>query len=263
MDFVTIALKKEDHIATLTLNRPERANAVNRQMMEELIVALDDIAGDDDMRVLIFTSTGRAFCGGGDIADEDTYLSWDAERMRKHIRNQVQGVTERICNLPIPSIAMVDGVAVGGGFDWACACDFRIGSEKARFMSAQIKTAVVPDSGACYLLPRLVGLSNALEILYTGDWVEAEEAARIGLLSKLVPTADLEKETKNLANRIAKGPPIVTRFVKQLVYKGLNSDLATALEMTATCTAMTLFTRDHEEGISAWKEKREAVYQGK
>lgn len=263
MDFETITLTKENKIATLMFNRPDRANSVNQKMMLELNEALADIAQDDDLRVLILTGAGeKAFCGGGDIADDEIYAEWDMEQMRKWVRKVVHGITEKLWNMPIPTIAAINGLAVGGGFDWPCACDIRIGCEKTRFMAAQIKTALVPDSGACYLLPRLVGVSNALEILYTGDWVDADHALKIGLLSKVVPSQDLQRETRLLAEKIAASPPIVTRFVKQLVYKGLNSDLSTNLDFTAAATAMTMFTKDHEEGVAAWLEKREPEYRG-
>ncbi len=264
MDFETIKLEKENNIATLTLNRPDRANSVNQQMMKEINAALTDVTHDDDLRVLVFTGAGtKAFCGGGDIADDDVYADWNMEQMRKWVRKVVHGITEKLWNMPIPTIASINGLAVGGGFDWPCACDIRIGCDKTRFMAAQIATALVPDSGACYLLPRIVGLSNALDILYTGRWVSAEESLEIGLLSKVVPSDDLQQETRKLAESIAKSPPIVTRFVKQLVYKGLGTDLSTNLDLTAAATAMTMFTKDHEEGVAAWLEKREPVYKGK
>jgi len=264
VDFETIKLEKADYIATLTLNRPDRANSVNWKMMEELNVALDDIALDENLRVLIITGSGdKAFCGGGDIADEDMYATFDMEKMRKWVRKTACSITEKIRNMPIPTIAAVNGIAVGGGFDWSCAADIRVGCEKSRFMSAQIKTGLVPDSGACYLLPRIIRLDKALELLYTGDWILAEDALNLGILSKLVPSETFRKETMDLAQRIAKSPPIVTRYVKQLVYKGLDSDLSGALEMTAAMTAMTMFTKDHEEGVAAWMEKREPKYEGK
>lgn len=263
MDFETIKLEKKNHIATLTLNRPDRANSVNQKMMLEINTALSDVAYDDDLRVLIFTGAGtKAFCGGGDIADDEIYADWNMEQMRKWVRKVVHGITEKLWNMPIPTIASINGLAVGGGFDWPCACDIRIGCEKTRFMAAQIATAIVPDSGACYLLPRIVGLSTALDILYTGRWVSAEEALNIGLLNKLVASEELEKVTREQAEMIAKSPPIVTRFVKQLVYKGLNTDLSANLDMTAAATAMTMFTKDHEEGVAAWLEKREPIYKG-
>ncbi len=264
MKFETITLEKENNIATLTLNRPDRANSVNQKMMLELNKALAEIAQDDSLRVLVFTGAGsKAFCGGGDIADDGIYADWDMEQMRKWVRKVVHGVTEKLYSMPIPVIASINGLAVGGGFDWPCACDIRIGCEKTRFMAAQIATAIVPDSGACYLLPRIVGASTALDILYTGRWVSSEEALKIGLLSKVVPSEDLQKETRAVAEQIAKSPPIVTRFVKQLVYKGLQTDLPASLDMTAAATAMTMFTKDHEEGVKAWMEKREPKYKGK
>jgi len=263
VDFETIKLEKESNIATLTLNRPDRANSVNQKMMLEINTALSDIAYDDDLRVLIFTGAGtKAFCGGGDIADDEIYADWNMEQMRKWVRKVVHGITEKLWNMPIPTIASVNGLAVGGGFDWPCACDIRIGCEKTRFMAAQISTAIVPDSGACYLLPRIVGVSTALDILYTGRWVSAEESLKIGLLNKLVASEELEIVTQELAEMIAKSPPIVTRFVKQLVYKGLNTDLSANLDITAAATAMTMFTKDHEEGVAAWLEKRKPVYKG-
>jgi len=264
VDFETIKFETSDHIATLTLNRPERANSVNWKMMEELNAALEIAAGDESLRVLVITGAGaKAFCGGGDIADEDMYAGWDMEKMRKWVRKTACSITERIRNMPVPTIAAINGIAVGGGFDWSCAADIRIGCERTRFMSAQIKTAIVPDSGACYLLPRLIRLDRALEILYTGDWIGSHEAFDLGILTRLVGSEDLEKETRDLAEKIAKSPPIVTRYVKQLVYRGLDSDLSAALEMTAAMTAMTMFTRDHEEGVAAWKEKRDPSYEGR
>ncbi|MFO8101626.1 MAG: enoyl-CoA hydratase/isomerase family protein [Dehalococcoidia bacterium] len=264
MDFETIKLEKSNYIATLSLNRPDRANSVNWKMMEELNVALDDIAQDESLRVMVITGAGeKAFCGGGDIADEDMYASWDMEKMRKWVRKTACAITEKIRNMPVPTIASINGIAVGGGFDWSCAADIRIGCERTRFMPAQIKTALVPDSGACYLLPRIIRLDKALEILYTGDWIDADEAFHLGILTKLVSSENLAAETNAMAAKIAASPPIVTRYVKQLVYKGLDSDLPTALEMTAAMTAMTMFSRDHEEGVAAWKEKREPDYHGR
>ena len=266
MDFETIILKKEEGIATLILNRPERGNALNRQMCDELAVALDEVARDKEMRVLILTGAGRGFCGGGDISEmgeSSIYTQWEAETMRQYIRQIVQRITLSLRRLEIPTIAMVNGFAVGSGFDYACACDIRIGSEKARFAIAFIRVGLAPETGGGYLLPRVVGLSKALEILYTGKWVDAKEAERIGLLNKLVSAEDLERETMKLARQLAKAPPISIRLTKQLVNKGLGTDLETALEMAAAYQAIVMNSEDHREGVAAWREKREAVYQGR
>ena len=255
---------REPGIAWFQFNTPERLNGMTTRIKRDLIEAVTQAQMDNAVRVLVFTGAGsKAFCGGGDITDDEIYADWDMEQMRKWVRKVVHGITEKLYNMPIPTIASINGLAVGGGFDWPCACDIRIGCEKTRFMAAQIATAIVPDSGACYLLPRIVGVSTALDILYTGRWVSSEEALRIGLLSKVVTSEDLQKETRTLAEQIAKSPPIVTRFVKQLVYKGLQTDLPASLDMTAAATAMTMFTKDHEEGVKAWMEKREPKYKGK
>ena len=158
---------------------------------------------------------------------------------------------------------MVNGFAVGGGFDYACVCDIRIGSENARFANAYVRVGLTTEWGVHYFLPRIVGLGKALEILYTGNWIDAKEAERIGLLNKLVPAKELERETMELARQLAKAPPISIRLTKQLVNKGLEADLETALQMAAAYQAIATTSEDHREGIAAWREKREPVFKGK
>lgn len=265
MGFKTIILKKEEGIATIILNRPDRGNATNRQMYSELPVAIGEVARDKEMRVLITTGAGRAFCGGGDtgeMGEASLYTGWSVEEIRQYIHQTTQGPIHSLLKLEIPTIAMVNGVAVGGGFDYACACDIRIGSEKARFTNAFVNVGLSTEWGIDYYLPRIVGLGKASEILYTGRWVEAEEAERIGLLNKLVPAEDLEKETMELARQLAKGAPIAIRMTKQLVKKGLETDCETTLQMAAGYQAIAVVSQDHKEGIAAWKEKREPVYRG-
>jgi len=266
MDFETIILKKEEAIATITLNCPDKGNSLNSKMLDELIVALDEVGRDKDIRVMILTGAGQGFCGGGDVSEMGEggiYFQVEPERMRQLIRQSAQKITLNLRGLEIPTIAMVNGFAVGGGFDYACACDVRIGSEKARFFSAFNNMALVPETGGHYLLPRIVGLCKAMEILYTGKWVDAKEAERIGLLNKLVPADELEKETLEMARQIAKLPPITTRMTKHLVNKGLESDLETALDMAAAYQAITMTSEDYSEAVVAWQEKREPVFKGR
>jgi len=266
MEFETIILKKEEGIATITLNRPDKGNSLNSKMLDELIMALDEVGRDKDIRVMILTGAGQGFCGGGDVGElgkGSVYSQVEPERMRQIIRQVVQNITLNLRGLEIPTIAMVNGFAVGGGFDYACACDLRIGSEKARFFSAFNNMALVPETGGHYLLPRIVGVSKAMEILYTGKWVDAKEAERIGLLNKLVPADDLEKETLEMARQIAKLPPITMKMTKDLVNKALESDLGTALGIAAAYQAITMTSEDYHEGVVAWQEKREPVFKGK
>lgn len=270
MNFETILVKKEGGVATLTLNRPQVMNAINFQMFKELLLALRDINEDENIRVMVFTGTGKAFCSSFDMKAEGRAAvgsrllpHMSIEEIRQFARHFPQQVTLGIRNMEKPTIAMVNGLAMADGFDWALACDIRIGSEKARFMNAFVKMALFPNTGMTWLLPRVVGLGKAMEILYTGDWVEAEEAYRIGILNKLVSSAELEKVTMEFAKRIAKGPAASMRLMKIQTYRGLDMSLEGALELAADGEVIGLTTQDHVEAVAAFLEKREAVFIGK
>ena len=261
MVFETIIFEKKNHIARITLNRPERMNALNEQMFDEINAALEDTAMDDDIRVMILTGAGKAFCASADIKDlgpgkGDRLLegksSFDPQR-----------VTIQIHKMDKPTIAIVNGLAIGDGFDWVLACDIRIGSENARFMNAFIKMALVSNTGATWLYPRAIGMSKALELLYTGDWIDAEESLHLGVLNHLVPAADLEQKTMELAQKIAEQPPIPNRLVKGMVRRGLNDTLEEHLIEGAEVEVLTLTTEDHREALAAFKEKRKGIFKGK
>ncbi|MFQ5987683.1 MAG: enoyl-CoA hydratase/isomerase family protein [Dehalococcoidia bacterium] len=267
MDYETIILKKEGHIATITLNRPERMNAVNPQMEREVVAALDDVSNDDDVRVVVITGAGRGFCSGADvgtvIGGEEPVLAGSVETMRRYLRGGFQKISLGLQKMEKPTIAMVNGAAVGAGCDFAFACDMRVGSENARFRNGFVRIGLIPGAGGTWLYTRLMGLGRGLEFLFTGDFLGAEEAGRIGVLNKVVPAEDLERETMELARKIAKGPPIAIRLSKMQAYKALEVDLGTALEMAATCQALALSTEDHREGVTAFVEKREAQFEGR
>ncbi len=269
MEFETVILKKEENIATIVMNRPDRMNALIPRMFQELKAALEDVNCDDNIRVVILTGAGKGFCTGADIKQgtaakgEGLRAEKTIDEVRQHIRHNPQKITLAIRNLEKPIIAMVNGPAVADGFDWALACDLRVGSENARFMNAFVKMALFPNTGETWLLPRVVGLGKALEILFTGDWLNAEEAYRLGVLNKLVPAADLERETLALARKLAKQPPISLRLMKMQTYRGLEMSLEAALELAADGEAMTLKTADHREALAAFSEKREPKFQGK
>ena len=269
MGYNTIILKKEEHIASIIMNRPDRLNAATPEMFKELREALDEVNNDDDIRVGILAGAGRGFCSGSDIKEESSigerglHPGKSVEEHRQRIRRNPQKVTLAIRNLEKPIIAMVNGPAVADGFDWALACDLRVGSENAKFMNAFVTMALFPNTGATWLLPRVIGLGKALEVLFTGDWLNAEEAYRIGVLNKLVPSADLESETTALARKLAEGPPISLRLLKMQTYKGLEMSLEAALELAADGEAMTLTSEDHKEALAAFFEKRKPIFQGK
>ena len=268
MDYETIILRKEEHIATITLNRPERMNAVNQQMERELLAAVEDVAKDDDVRVVVITGAGRAFCSGADVGsvlggEGETALTGSVEGMRRYLRGGFQKITLTLQKMDKPTIAMVNGAAVGAGCDFAFACDMRVGSERARFRNGFVRIGLIPGAGGTWLYTRLMGLGRGLEFLFTGDILEAEAAEKIGVLNKVVPVEELEKETMELARKIAKGPPIAIQLSKMQAYKALEVDLETALEMAAACQALALATEDHREGVTAFLEKREAQFKGR
>jgi enoyl-CoA hydratase/carnithine racemase len=264
MAFETITLEKKERIAIITLNRPDRMNAVSEQMQLDLIQALNDVNLDDDVGALVVTGAGRAFCAGADVGRMSSAerRTRTPEQIRRSFRGP-QAVILGLQRLEKPAIAMVNGTCVGAGMDLACACDIRIGSENSRFMVAFIRIGLFPGWGGTWLYPRAMGIPKAAEMLFTGDFMEAKEAERVGLLNKLVPAADLEKETMAMARRIANGPPIALRLAKMLLYKGLEIDLETAMQMAAASETITLTSEDHKEGIAALQEKRPAQYKGR
>lgn len=255
-------------IARLTLNRPDRLNAINDQMQVEIADAVAAADGDPCVRVLIITGAGRAFCAGGDLnqlggasdGSGEGWTSGNADEVRRSFRlaqDMILGVQR--CEKPV--IAMVNGVATGAGLDLACACDIRIGTPRSRFMSAYVRIGLFPGFGGTWLYPRTLGsLGRAAEMLFTGDFLEAEEAYRLGFLNRLVAEDELEAITMEMAERIAAGPPIAIRLSKLMLYKGLEFDLETAMKMAAAGETITLTSQDHIEGVAAFREKRDAQY---
>ena len=265
MDVETVILKKEGHIATITMNRPETMNALNIQMLQEMVAAIDEIARNDDVRVVVLTGAGRVFCSGADISEggKASGLSGTPVEMHHNLRNSYQKVALGLQRLDKPTIAMVNGAAVDAGCDFAFACDMRVGSEKARFRNGFVRVGLIPGGGGTGLYTRLMGLGRGLEFPFTGDFLEAEEAEHIGVLNKIMPAEDLERETMELAQKIANNPPLAVQMSKMMAYKALDSDLEAALEQAAACQALALSSEDHREGVDAFIEKREAHFKGR
>ncbi|MBI4288483.1 MAG: enoyl-CoA hydratase/isomerase family protein [Chloroflexi bacterium] len=272
MAYRYILLEKEDHIATLTLNRPDRLNALGHDINTEIASGLKEVDDDQDVRVLIVTGAGRAFCAGGDFKNEHgagTPASFAASKdldpvwLSEHVYNYVMGISGGLMKLRVPTIAMVQGVAVGAGFSMAQACDIRIGSDQARFMVAWTRRGVVPAFGDTWMLPRIIGVGKAAELIFTGRMVEAQEALSMGILNKLVPHAQLREETLELAKQIASGPPLALRWSKVSMYQGLNTDFEAAVRLLATFQGPLHLTQDFRESTKAFQEKREPVFKGK
>ena len=277
MEFKTIILDKKQGIAKITLNRPDSLNALNRRMMTELKAALDDVNGDDEVRVLVLTGAGRSFCAGGDLSfDEVNRITKERGRISaRDLPNLVQDdvyvdvkkgrLTDSrwqlllelaIYDMPKPTIAMVNGPAFGGGFDMTLSCDLRIGSEKTVMGTGYSRMGLIGATGGKWLLPRIIGVSRALEVLYTGDSYSGEEAFQIGLLNRFVPDNDLENETITLARSLAKKPPLILRLLKSQVHEGLNSSYDASRAFASACSFIAFNSEDFVEGMTAFAQKR-------
>ena len=265
MDFQTIIVSRKEHIAKVTMNRPERLNAVSERMVSELITAFNNIAEDEDARVMLLTGAGQGFCAGADAwEDKDSIFNErDPEKIRQRVKGGHAMATVALRRIKVPTIAVVNGIASGMGFDMALACDIRVGSENARFMVAFTRIGLVPGAGGSWLMPRVMGLAKAAELTFTGDFLEAKEAERIGVLNRLVSADRLEEEAMALARRIAQGPPIAIRLAKLQLYQSLLTDFETSLDIAAANQSIALLSQDHKEGLAAFREKRKAEFKGR
>jgi len=265
MNFETIILNKEEHIVTLTLNRPEKKNTINRVMERELGAALKEISDDPEIRVMVLNAAGdKVFCGGGDISDTDpTRLGTTAQEISTGLRKLYRDIMLPLYELSIPTIASVQGAASSWGFDLVLSCDLRVGSENARFNEGFTRVGLTPATGGVWLLPRVVGLPKAAELIFTADMIHAREAEKLGILNKVVPAEELEKETMELATRIAQMPPLAIRLSKLQLRRGLQTDFSAALDLAAQCQGICITSEDSKEAIAAMMEKREPQFKGK
>jgi enoyl-CoA hydratase len=260
MTYESILFQFDQGIATITFNRPKALNALNQALLAELSRALDDIAADENIRVLILTGAGeKAFVAGADITELATYTALQA----KSFSRAGHAVIAKLQELPIAVIAAVNGFALGGGSEIALACDFIYAADNARFGLPEINLGLIPGFGGTQRLPRLVGANRAKELIFTGKMISAVEAVQIGLVNKVVPSAALMDEVLKTARDIAAKGRVALRAVKQAVNHGLNTDLATGCSIETDAFALTLASPDAKEGTTAFLEKRQAVFTGK
>ncbi|HKI98772.1 MAG TPA: enoyl-CoA hydratase [bacterium] len=251
-------------VATITLNRPERLNALGQDMREQLLAALERVEADDAARVVVITGAGRAFCSGGDVKEmSERRAKGGSPRRESEPVPMRDRILARMQTLPKPVIAAVNGVAAGAGMNLALGCDLRIASDKASFGQAFVRRGLHPDWGGTYFLPRLVGMAKALELIWTGDMVPAEEALRLGLVNRVVPADEFAEEVQDWAERFAAGPPIAMRLAKRGVYRNQGADLASALEYESFAQQVVWASEDAGEGIRAFVEKRPPDFQGR
>jgi enoyl-CoA hydratase/carnithine racemase len=250
-------------VGWITLNRPERLNALTFEVYRELTDTFAALRAEDSVRAVVITGAGRAFCSGGDVRDIIGQLQGrDMQGLLEFTRMTCE-LIRNIRALPKPVIACLNGTTAGAGACIALASDLRLASPAARIAFLFVRVGLSgADMGAAYLLPRLVGLAKATELLYTGDFVEAEEAARIGLYNRVVPADELEAETRALAERLARGPAFALAMTKEMLNRELETSLDTALEWEAQAQAVCMQHTDYREAYEAFVEKREPRFKG-
>ena len=258
--YETILLKKEAGITTLTLNRPEKYNALNQLMTYELLDALTAISNDKDNRVLVITGAGKAFCSGADVQDLSSGITAVQVRMWVQHANRLILL---LSDLEAPVVAKVNGFAVGIGCSLALNSDMVIASDNARFSLIFSQVGLIGDGGSLFNVPRLVGPMRAKELYFTGRLVSGEEAERIGLINKVVTAEDLDAEVSNLCAKLASGPTTAYGITKKIINKGLNMDLASVLELEAMGQAIASTTEDAKEAAEAFLNKRPPKFKGK
>lgn len=252
-----LRVERNEGLATVTLDRPHRKNALGNTTTVELCEAFEKLAADPAVRVIVITGAGDAFCAGGDYRDTfQAEFEKSAQQWRERIRRGPNRLVTLLSNCEKPVIACVNGDAVGGGATIALACDIRIASDRARFGFVFSKVGVTPEFGCTWLLPRVVGASRAMELLLTGDLVDAQEAARMGLVSRVVPHADVHAEAEALARRLIERPAAAMGVMKTMVYRGLSMDLAAVLEMEALALSAAMKTEEHQAVVKAFLSRR-------
>jgi enoyl-CoA hydratase/carnithine racemase len=247
-----------DGVAQLELNRPERLNAFNRQMIGEWREALEQIADDRRIRAVVLTGAGRAFCAGGD-ADEMTEMQSASNVERKeYLWRSIQKIPLAMERLEPPVIAAINGTARGAGLDMALMCDIRICGASSTFAESYINMGVISGDGGTWFLPRVIGVSRALELLWTGRVVEASEAERIGMVNRVVADADVRSDALTLARQIAAQPPQAVALMKRAVYQGLSGTLAAHLDMVSSHMAVVFDTPEFNERLTAFHARRKS-----
>lgn len=254
----------EGRIATIRLNRPEKRNAFTRQMIDDWAKALVECCDNDSIHVVVLTGAGnKAFCAGGDV-----------ERMRDPADSTPLGrkrrLSEHIHRIPLalegmdkPLIVAVNGAATGAGMDMALMGDIRFAAQSARFGETYIKIGLVPGDGGAYYLPRLVGIPKALELMWTGDLIDAQEALRLGIVNRVFPDDELMSATYAFAERLVQGPTLAVRMTKRAVYQSARQDLRSALDLISSHMGVITSTEDHAEAVKAFADKRRPDFKGR
>jgi 2-(1,2-epoxy-1,2-dihydrophenyl)acetyl-CoA isomerase len=266
MSYQEIIYGVENHVATITLNRPESLNAFTEVMLSEWTEALQRAQRDENVWVVVVTGAGRGFCSGGNVKGFAYAAEQEAPPLhtqRNHMRYGVHQVPRAVAQLDKPYIAAVNGPAAGAGMDMASMADIRIASDRARFVMSYVNMGLVTGDGGAYFLPRIVGLSKAYELMWSGEPIDAQEALRLGYVNHVVPHNQFPQFVKEYAGKFASKPPVAVQLIKRAVRKGLTTDLDTTLDYLEWAMLICRSTEDSKEGPKAWREKRSPVFTGR
>lgn len=259
MTFDTILFEKQNYIGTLTLNRPEAMNALNARLITELTEAIDLIAHDGSVRVLIITGGEKVFAAGGDIK---AMMACDPQGAKAYVE-PIHKVFRMIEEMPKPTIAAINGFALGGGVELALICDLRIAADNAKFGFPEINLGIFPAAGGSQRLPRLIGMSQAKELMFTGDTIDASRALEIGLVNQVVPAAEVKDAALKLAAKLSKKSPLTMGVLKSSLHTMLNSGQNTGLETELEKLCFLFASHDQKEGMQAFVEKRKPEFTGR
>jgi enoyl-CoA hydratase len=264
MDFQTILFETRDRIAFVTFNRPDSLNAMNRQMTRELVDVCQHVDDDNEIRVAIFTGAGeKAFSAGMDLKERAETSFSPIERRQQKLTNKIHTQARAVAAITKPTIAAIRGYCVGGGLEFALACDLRVAAEDAKLGLTEVRRGIIPGAGGTQRLTRAVGITKAMEMCLTGDTVSGLEAKSLGLVNNVVASADVLKAAEDLAGRILKGAPMSVAFIKEAIKKGVELPLEEGLRLEADLSALIGITEDAKEGPRAFAEKRAPVWKGK
>jgi 2-(1,2-epoxy-1,2-dihydrophenyl)acetyl-CoA isomerase len=248
----------DEGIARIVLDRPERMNAFTFEMIDAWVDALQRCRTDDAVKVVLVTGAGEAFCSGGDIVEMGERLDHTPEQRKSELFERIERIPLALEDLDKPVIAAVNGAATGAGMDMALMCDIRYAAQSARFAETYVRVGLVPGAGGAHFLPRLVGVSKALELFFTGDFIDAQEALRIGLVNRVFPDTALMDEVEKIARRMARAPALTLRMTKRAIYQGLRNDLRTNLDLISSHYAVITATQEHKDLVRAFIDKKAA-----
>ncbi|MDB5079238.1 MAG: hypothetical protein JWP00_1162 [Chloroflexi bacterium] len=258
MEYQTIKTERDDTTLIITLNRPEKLNALSPELTGEVVDALNGVRADETVRAIIITGGPKVFAAGADLSKMQTASSIDMYR-----RNITGDMWTTVADMPQPTIAAVAGFALGGGCELAMACDLRLAADNAKFGQPEINVGIYPGAGGTQRLSRLIGLGRAKELVFMGEMIGAEEAYRIGLVNKVVPGESLLDEAKAWAKKLATKPPFTLQLAKQVMDQGYDLDLESAIKLERLGFVALFGTEDQREGVTAFLEKRKPKYSGK